>query len=125
MLDQTWKRYLWWLCFCISPAILIANNTDTLIPGSQAVFGSTAPPNAADGKALCIRVRRAGAPSNGQLGELRPLGVQRVGDGAVNGSGAAVPLGPVPQALAHHATGPQTDGAKGHCDCFEGILTGD
>ena len=24
MLDQTWKRCLWWLCFCISPAILIA-----------------------------------------------------------------------------------------------------
>ena len=35
-----------------SPAIMIANNTDTLIPGTQTVFGSTAPPNAADGKAV-------------------------------------------------------------------------
>ena len=33
-----------------SPAVMIANNTDTLIPGSRTVFGSTAPPNAADGK---------------------------------------------------------------------------
>ena len=30
-----------------SPAFMIANNTDTLIPGSLTVFGSTAPPNAA------------------------------------------------------------------------------
>jgi hypothetical protein len=30
----------------------IANNTDTLIPGTGTVFGSTAPPSAADGKAV-------------------------------------------------------------------------
>jgi len=35
-----------------SPAVLIANNTDTLIPGTHRVFGSTAPPNAADRKAV-------------------------------------------------------------------------
>lgn len=36
----------------ISPVVLIANNTDTLIPGTRKVFGSTAPPSAADGKAV-------------------------------------------------------------------------
>jgi hypothetical protein len=36
----------------ISPVMLIANNTDTLIPGTRKVFGSTSPPSAADGKAV-------------------------------------------------------------------------
>jgi len=36
----------------ISPVVLIANNTDTLIPGTRKVFGSTSPPSAADGKAV-------------------------------------------------------------------------
>ena len=31
----------------VSPVVLIANNTDTLIPGTGTVFGSTAPPSAA------------------------------------------------------------------------------
>jgi hypothetical protein len=35
----------------MNPAILIAN-TDTLIPGTQTFFGSTAPPNAADRKVV-------------------------------------------------------------------------
>jgi hypothetical protein len=37
-----------------SPVVLIANSTDTLIPGDpgETVFGSTAPPSAADGKAV-------------------------------------------------------------------------
>ena len=33
----------------LSPAVLIANNTDTLIPGTDIPFGSTAPPSAAMG----------------------------------------------------------------------------
>lgn len=32
-----------------SPVVLIANNTDTLIPGTGTVFGSTSPPSAANG----------------------------------------------------------------------------
>ncbi|MBE0577780.1 MAG: hypothetical protein IH613_18020 [Desulfuromonadales bacterium] len=32
------------------PAMLIANNTDTMIPGTDTVFGSTSPPSAADGQ---------------------------------------------------------------------------
>jgi hypothetical protein len=35
-----------------SPVELIANSTDTLIPGTRAPFGSTSPPSAADGKAV-------------------------------------------------------------------------
>jgi hypothetical protein len=34
------------------PVVLIANNTSTLIPGTDTVFGSTAPPSAADRKAV-------------------------------------------------------------------------
>jgi len=33
----------------VSPVVLIANNTDTLIPGTEVVFGSTSPPSAANG----------------------------------------------------------------------------
>ena len=36
----------------MAPPILLANNTDTLIPGTSSVFGSTAPPSAARGKAV-------------------------------------------------------------------------
>ena len=35
-----------------SPVELIANNTDTVIPGTDKVFGSTSPPSAAEGKAV-------------------------------------------------------------------------
>ena len=34
------------------PVVLIANNTDSLIPGTSSVFGSTAPPSAADHRAV-------------------------------------------------------------------------
>jgi hypothetical protein len=34
------------------PVVLIANNSDTLIPGTATVFGSTAPPSAAKGMAV-------------------------------------------------------------------------
>ena len=34
------------------PVVLIANNTDTVIPGTTTVFGSTSPPSAADGMAV-------------------------------------------------------------------------
>jgi hypothetical protein len=34
------------------PVVLIANNTDTKIPGTTTVFGSTAPPSAANGMAV-------------------------------------------------------------------------
>jgi len=36
----------------INPVVLIANNTDTFIPGTTTVFGSTAPPSAAGGHAV-------------------------------------------------------------------------
>jgi hypothetical protein len=35
-----------------NPVVLIANNADTLIPGTDTVFGSTAPPSAADRKVV-------------------------------------------------------------------------
>ena len=35
-----------------NPVVLIANNTDTLIPGTTTVFGSTAPPSAANRQAV-------------------------------------------------------------------------
>ena len=35
-----------------SPVVLIANNTHTLVPGTETVFGSTAPPSAADRQAV-------------------------------------------------------------------------
>lgn len=35
-----------------SPVVLIANNTSTLIPGTDTIFGSTAPPSAANRKAV-------------------------------------------------------------------------
>jgi hypothetical protein len=36
----------------INPVVLIANNTHTLIPGTNTVFGSTAPPSAVDDQAV-------------------------------------------------------------------------
>jgi hypothetical protein len=58
-----------------SPAILIANNTDTLIPGSQTVFGSTAPPNAGDGKVVFAGFDDEEAPTLGGI-YLAPLEFQ-------------------------------------------------
>ena len=58
-----------------SPAIMIANNTDTLIPGSLTTFGSTAPPNAADGMAVFAGFDDEHAPNLGGI-YLAPLEYQ-------------------------------------------------
>jgi hypothetical protein len=55
-----------------APAILIANNTDTLIPGTTTVFGSTAPPSAARGKAVFAGFDNEYNPSLGGI-YLAPL----------------------------------------------------
>lgn len=47
--------------------ILIANNTDTLIPGTTAVFGSTAPPAAANGLAVFAGFDNEWAPNLGGI----------------------------------------------------------
>jgi hypothetical protein len=58
-----------------SPAILIANSTDTLIPGTLTTFGSTAPPNAADGRVVFAGFDDEDAPSLGGI-YLAPLEFQ-------------------------------------------------
>jgi len=58
-----------------SPAVMIANNTDTLIPGTHTVFGSTAPPNAADRKAVFAGFDDENAPTSGGI-YLAPLQFQ-------------------------------------------------
>ena len=55
-----------------SPAIMIANNTDTLIPGTDHVFGSTAPPSAARGRAVFAGFDNEDAPTLGGI-YLAPL----------------------------------------------------
>jgi hypothetical protein len=56
----------------ISPAIMIANNSDTLIPGTGHVFGSTAPPSAARGNAVFAGFDNEDAPTLGGI-YLAPL----------------------------------------------------
>lgn len=58
-----------------APAILIANNTDTLIPGTLVTFGSTAPPNAAAGRAVFAGFDDEYAPTLGGI-YLAPLEFQ-------------------------------------------------
>ena len=58
-----------------APAIMIANNTDTLIPGTQTIFGSTAPPNAASGHAVFAGFDDEHAPSLGGI-YMAPLEFQ-------------------------------------------------
>ena len=58
-----------------SPAILIANSTDSYIPGTLTVFGSTAPPNAADGRVVFAGFDDEDAPALGGL-YLAPLEFQ-------------------------------------------------
>lgn len=58
-----------------APAILIANNTDTLIPGTTTIFGSTAPPNAANGHVVFAGFDDEHAPSLGGI-YLAPLEFQ-------------------------------------------------
>ena len=50
-----------------APSIMIANNTDTLIPGTGTVFGSTAPPNAEDGYAVFAGFDDEEAPTLGGI----------------------------------------------------------
>ena len=50
-----------------SPAILIANNTDTLIPGTRTTFGSTAPPNAAGSRVVFAGFDNEHAPTKGGI----------------------------------------------------------
>jgi len=58
-----------------SPSVLIANNTDTLIPGTMVVFGSTAPPNAAAGQAVFAGFDDEASPTLGGI-YLAPLEFQ-------------------------------------------------
>jgi len=58
-----------------SPAVMIANNTDSLIPGTFTVFGSTAPPNAADRKAVFAGFDDEESPTLGGI-YLAPLRFQ-------------------------------------------------
>lgn len=54
------------------PAVLIANNTDTLIPGTATVFGSVAPPTAASSFAVFAGFDDESAPAKGGI-YLAPL----------------------------------------------------
>jgi len=58
-----------------APAILIANNTDTMIPGTFTTFGSTAPPSAADGHAVFAGFDNEDAPTAGGI-YMAPLEFQ-------------------------------------------------
>lgn len=55
-----------------SPVILIANNTHTLIPGTNTKFGSTAPPSAASNKAVFTGLDNEEKPTAGGI-YLAPL----------------------------------------------------
>ena len=54
------------------PVVLLANSTDTLIPGTDTVFGSVAPPSAADGMAVFTGLDNEDDPTMGGL-YLTPL----------------------------------------------------
>ncbi len=54
------------------PVVLIANNTHTLIPGTQTLFGSTAPPSAANGQAVFAGFDNEENPTAGGI-YLAPL----------------------------------------------------
>jgi hypothetical protein len=55
-----------------SPVVLIANNTDTVIPGTGTVFGSTSPPSAANGRVVFAGFDDEDAPTLGGI-YLAPL----------------------------------------------------
>jgi len=55
-----------------NPVVLIANNTDTLIPGTEQVFGSTSPPSAANGMVVFSGFDDEAAPTLGGI-YLAPL----------------------------------------------------
>jgi hypothetical protein len=54
------------------PVVMIANNTDTLIPGTNTLFGSTAPPSAADRQVVFAGFDNEETPSLGGI-YLAPL----------------------------------------------------
>ncbi len=56
-----------------SPVVLIANNVDTVIPGTTTYFGSTSPPSAADGKVVFAGFDNEESPTLGGI-YLAPLG---------------------------------------------------
>ncbi len=56
-----------------NPVVLIANNTDTLIPGTASVFGSTAPPSAAGRQAVFTGFVKEEDPIQGGGIYLAPL----------------------------------------------------
>ena len=58
-----------------SQSVMIANSAHTLIPGTTVVFGSTAPPNAADNKAVFAGFDNEQAPTLGGI-YLAPLQYQ-------------------------------------------------
>lgn len=55
-----------------NPVVLIANNTDTLIPGTDQLFGSTSPPSAANGRVVFSGFDNEDAPTLGGI-YLAPL----------------------------------------------------
>jgi hypothetical protein len=55
-----------------NPVVLIANNTDTLIPGTDQLFGSTSPPSAANGQVVFSGFDNEDAPTLGGI-YLAPL----------------------------------------------------
>jgi len=55
-----------------APVVLIANSASTLIPGTSTVFGSTAPPSAADGQVVFAGFDDENAPTLGGI-YLAPL----------------------------------------------------
>jgi hypothetical protein len=58
-----------------NPVVLIANNTDTLIPGTSQLFGSTSPPSAANGLVVFSGFDNEDAPTLGGI-YLAPLAEQ-------------------------------------------------
>jgi hypothetical protein len=56
-----------------SPVVLIANNTDTVIPGTDTVFGSTAPPSAAGQRVVFAGFDNEDAPTLGGIYLAEPL----------------------------------------------------
>ena len=90
------------------PVVLIANNTDTMIPGTDTVFGSTAPPSAADGKIVFAGFDDEGAPTMGGL-YLAPLEPEPPLTTLV-GIGDRVPGGRVDHAFTRFGEGVTFDG---------------
>ncbi|HSE13099.1 MAG TPA: hypothetical protein VLB69_10740 [Rudaea sp.] len=72
------------------PVVLIANNTDTLVPGTQTVFGSTAPPSAANHMAVFAGFDNEDAPTLGGI-YLAPLNGSQPPLATLVGIGQQVP----------------------------------